>query len=80
MSERLKALGIDRMSIAERLVLMHEILDSIAEAQEGAQEEAPLTDAQRTELERRIAANKANPEQVIPWEQIKAEALARFQK
>jgi putative addiction module component (TIGR02574 family) len=76
MSERMKALGIDRMSIEERLALMHEILDSIAEAHE----EVPLTDAQRTELERRIALHKANPQNVIPWEQIKADALARFQK
>jgi putative addiction module component (TIGR02574 family) len=76
MSERMKALGIDRMPIEERLALMHEILDSIAEEQEPA----ALTDAQRAELERRIAASKANPEALIPWEQIKAEALARCQQ
>jgi putative addiction module component (TIGR02574 family) len=72
MSERMKALGIDRMSVEERLALMHEILDSISETQE----EAPLTDAQRAELERRIAAHRANPSNVIPWEEIKAAALA----
>jgi putative addiction module component (TIGR02574 family) len=76
MSERLKALGIDRMSITERLALMHEILDSITEEQE----ETSLTDDQRKELERRIAANKANPANVIPWEEIKAAALARCQQ
>jgi putative addiction module component (TIGR02574 family) len=73
MSERMKALGIDRMSIEERLALMHEILDSIAEEQE----EVALTEAQRTELERRIAASKANPANVVPWEEIKTAALAR---
>ncbi len=76
MSERMKALGIDRMPIEERLALMHDILDSLAEEQDAPD----LTDAQRTELERRIAANKMNPDNVIPWEQIKSEALARFQK
>jgi len=76
MSERMKALGIDRLSIEERLSLMHDILDSIAEEQDSP----ALNDAQQTELKRRIAASKANPEAVIPWEQIKAEALARFQK
>ena len=76
MSERMKALGIDRMSIEDRLALMHEILESIAEEQQ----EAALTDAQRTELERRIAASKANPQNVIPWDEIKAAALARCQQ
>ena len=75
MSERMKALGIDRMSIDERLALMHEILDSIAEEQEVA-----LTDDQRTELERRIAVSKANPVGLVPWEEVKAAALARCQQ
>ena len=76
MSERIKALGIDRMSIEDRLSLMHEILDSIAEEQQ----ETVLTDAERTELERRIAANRANPANVIPWGAIKASASARCQQ
>jgi putative addiction module component (TIGR02574 family) len=37
----------------------------------------PLTEAQRRELERRIAAHEANPSAAIPWEQVQAEALAR---
>lgn len=76
MSERMKALGIDRLSLEDRVLLVQDILDSIAEEHE----QQPLSAAQRTELERRIAANKANPANVIPWEQIKADALARFQK
>lgn len=36
-----------------------------------------LTDAQRQELERRLADHKAHPADVVPWEQVKAEALAR---
>lgn len=74
MSDRMKSLGIDRLSLEERVLLLQDIADSIAE------EQSPLTDGQRAELERRIAANRANPDNVIPWEQIKAEALARFQK
>jgi putative addiction module component (TIGR02574 family) len=73
MSERMRALGIDRMSIEERLALIHEILDSIADEQQ----EAPLGDDQRSELARRLAASKADPANVIPWEEIKAAALAR---
>lgn len=73
MSGRMKALGIDHMSIEERLALMREILDSITEEHDGS----PLTEPQRTELERRIAASKKNPEDGIPWEEIRAAALAR---
>jgi putative addiction module component (TIGR02574 family) len=76
MSDRVKALGIDRLSLEERLALMQEIWDSIEEEQQVAS----LTPAQETELKRRLAAHKANPGNVIPWEQIKAEALARFQQ
>jgi putative addiction module component (TIGR02574 family) len=36
-----------------------------------------LTEAQRRELDRRIAAHEANPSAAIPWEQVQAEALAR---
>ena len=74
MSDRMKSLGIDRLSLEERVLLLQDIADSIAE------EQTPLSDGEHTELERRIAANRANPDNVIPWEQIKAEALARFQK
>ena len=31
-----------------------------------------LTDAQRTELDYRIARHEQNPSDVIPWEQVKA--------
>ena len=76
MSDRVKALGIDRLSLEDRLALMQEIWDSIEEEQQAA----PLTPAQESELKRRLAAHKADPDNVIPWEQIKAEALARFQQ
>jgi putative addiction module component (TIGR02574 family) len=76
MSPRLQALGIDRMSVEERIILVQEIWDSIS-----SEPHAPLlTDAQRQELERRLTDHEANPEDVVPWEQVKAEALARFQR
>ena len=43
-------------------------------------DQIPLTDAQKHELERRLAAHKADPSKVTPWEAIKAEALARVRK
>lgn len=37
-----------------------------------------LSPAKRQELQRRLADHAANPDDVIPWEEIKVEALARF--
>ena len=74
MSERMMSLGIDRLSPEDRALLVQEIMDSIA----AEQEQVRLTGAERAELERRIAAHRADPADVIPWEQIKADALGRF--
>lgn len=72
----LESLGIDRLTVDERIALVTAIWDSIA-----ADTPAPvLTDEQRAELARRLAEHKANPADVVPWEEIKAAALARFEK
>ena len=49
MSPQLHALGIDKLSVAERIALVQEIWDSIA-AEVG---QSPLTEAQRQEVDRR---------------------------
>ncbi len=64
----LKSLDIDRLSVEERLALAEDIWDSIAV--EGSA--LPPTEAQRNELDRRIDEHEANPENVVPWEDIKA--------
>ncbi len=74
MASIMQDLGIDHFTVAERLALMHELWDSI-NAEPGR---THLSDAQRLELERRLAEHEANPGDLIPWEQIKAEALMRF--
>jgi putative addiction module component (TIGR02574 family) len=43
-------------------------------------EKAPLSEAQRQEIDRRLAAHQANPNAAIPWQQVEAEALARLRK
>ena len=53
MSSSLKALGIERLSIQERISLVEEIWDSIAEV-------TPLTDTQRIELDRRLQDHVAS--------------------
>jgi putative addiction module component (TIGR02574 family) len=76
MSPTLQALGIDRLSVPERIALAQAIWDSIPEEAHPSL----LTEAQRQELQRRIDDHEANPDDVIPWEQIKAEALARVRR
>jgi putative addiction module component (TIGR02574 family) len=69
----LQSLGIDKMSKDERFQLLHEIWESLADESEVA----PLTPAQKQELERRLADHIANPGKVVPWEDVLAKALAR---
>jgi putative addiction module component (TIGR02574 family) len=76
MSATLESLGLDRLSIEERVALVHAIWDSIA----ADVEKEPLSHAQREEIDRRLAAHRANPALAIPWEQVEAEALARLRK
>lgn len=70
----LQQLGIDRMTVAERIVLAQDILDSVA----ADQPRVPLSDAKRRELDRRLADLAANPADGVPWEQVEADALTRF--
>ena len=74
MSPTLTALGIDRLSVEERLTLVQEIWDNIVS--EG--QRPPLSEAKLQELRRRVAEDDASPDDVIPWEIVKAQALARL--
>jgi putative addiction module component (TIGR02574 family) len=73
MSPTLQELGINNLSVDDRLALAEAIWDSVA--QEVAQ--LPVTEAQRQELELRLADSIARPDAVTPWEVVKARALAR---
>ena len=57
---------INSLSPAEKA----ELLDTVWESLEA--DVASLTDAQRVELDHRIARHEQNPSDVIPWEQVKA--------
>ena len=76
MISRLETLGIDALSMEERTLLAHEIWHTV----ERDAESMPLSDELKRELDRRWAAFQANPETAIPWEQVKAEALARLRR
>ncbi len=72
----LQSLGIDQMSLDVRLGLVHDIWDSIiAEKQQSL-----LSEGQIEELKQRITEDDLSPNDVVPWEQVKADALARLRR
>ena len=68
--------AINLLSIDERIRLVEAVWDSIATEQPIP----PVTEAQKIELDRRLAAHRAAPDDVIPWETVKEQALARGRK
>jgi putative addiction module component (TIGR02574 family) len=73
MSPTMKALGIDQLSVAERILLVEEIWDSITADPDAI----PLTPAQQDELDRRIAEYEADPKAGSSWEEVKARLRGR---
>jgi putative addiction module component (TIGR02574 family) len=71
-----KTLGIDRLGIDERLALVDEIWASIC--RDSAK--FPLTEEQRAELDRRVADDDASPEDVVSWDEVRADVRARLGK
>lgn len=72
----LHELGLDQLAPEDRLAVAEAIWDSVVHEVETT----PLTAAQQTELERRLADSIAHPDAVTPWETIKARALARAKR
>jgi len=60
-----------KLSIPDRILLVEEIWDSIAEENEAFE----LTEAQKSELNRRMESARANPGQGRTWNEIKAEFM-----
>ncbi len=56
-----------QLSVAERIQLAEDIWDSIV-ANPAA---LPLTDAERQELDRRLQSYAQNPDEGLPWEDVK---------
>jgi putative addiction module component (TIGR02574 family) len=75
-SVSLHDLGINRLSIEDRIQVAEAIWDSVIHDVEAA----PLRDWQRAELERRLADSVANPDAVRPWGDVEVEALARVKR
>jgi putative addiction module component (TIGR02574 family) len=71
------AFNFRKLPIPERLRLVEDIWDSIAEEANARPDALPLSDAQRAELARRRADADAHPEDNIPWEQVRDELFRR---
>jgi putative addiction module component (TIGR02574 family) len=70
-----------QLSPAERLDIAEKLWDSIhppGSARPG--EEAPLTEKQMAEIDRRIEEHERHPERASPWEEVRARLHARFDK
>ncbi|NEP45441.1 MAG: addiction module protein [Okeania sp. SIO2H7] len=61
------------LSIDDRIWLVQAIWDSIS----AETEQLELTEAQQQELSPRLADRQVNPQSVVSWEDIKAQALSR---
>jgi putative addiction module component (TIGR02574 family) len=76
MPPTLTELGVDTLSVTDRLALAEALWESVA-ADLAAEPVAPDLQA---ELERRIALGRANPGRGVPWEQVRAAAEARWKQ
>ncbi len=74
MHRSIQELGIDRLSVADRIALAQEIWDSVAESIQ----QTPQSDAAVAELERRRAEDDLEPESSIEWQEIGSAARRRW--
>ncbi len=64
------------LDLDEQIELVEAIWDGIVNRNAAPS----LTEAQKSELDRRLADHLANPDDVIPWSEVKAAALARIRQ
>ena len=58
-----------KLSVSERIQLVEDIWDSIAA---DARNSVELSQAQKAELHRRVAAHRADSSTAVPWEQVRS--------
>lgn len=57
----------DELSTSEKIEYVQQLWERIAEDSEAVE----LTDTQRAELDRRLEAHRENPNDTIPWDEVK---------
>jgi putative addiction module component (TIGR02574 family) len=68
MASDVRSMDFSQLSVAERIILVEQIWDSIATEQVAV----PLTPAQEAELDRRMEAHRKSPQEGASWEEVKA--------
>lgn len=71
MSVTVQSLGIDRLPVDEQLALVREIWDHII----ASGKRPKLSEAQLQELRQRVVEDDADPDNLIPWADVKAKTL-----
>ena len=70
--------ALRRLSVAERLQLVEDLWDSIA--QDSPDEALPVTPELAAELDRRVAEHERDPAAARPWPEVRAEILDRTRR
>lgn len=66
-SNQISLEGIKKLSVAERILIIEDIWDSIY----SSEEDLPLTDEQKSELDSRLESYKHSPEAGKAWKDVK---------
>jgi len=67
---------VDAWSVGDRIRLMNELWDRLVD--QGHEPE--LSEEEKAELDRRLTEDDAAPDDVVSWEEVKAQALARIRR
>jgi len=67
---------VDAWPVGDRIRLMNEIWDRLVD--NGHEPE--LSEEMKAELDGRLAEDDAAPNDIVPWEEVKAQALTRIQR
>jgi putative addiction module component (TIGR02574 family) len=67
---------VESWPVDDRLSFVQEVWDRIP----VREDDSDMTEELKVELDRRVAAFRANPERAIPWEQVYSEAMARIRR
>ena len=75
MSTMIATLGVEKLALEDQRRLFEELQRKF---EPDDPELGPLTDAQSAELDRRLADIEKNPEDWIPWDDVKEEVRRRY--
>jgi putative addiction module component (TIGR02574 family) len=67
---------VDAWPVGDRIRLMNELWDRL----EDQGHEPELSEEMKAELDRRLAEDDAEPDDVVSWAEVKAQALARIRR